>query len=81
MVDRYGDHTTGGAKDAFLALLDKYELSEQNLTIEIFKNRFKTVYQASTNKDDLWQQWHKVYQTTNHDGRTVRIADIATQLE
>ena len=79
VVDWYGDYTTGRAKDAFMALQDEYEAAEANLTMEIFKNRFKTLFQASTNKDDLWQQWQKVYQTTN--GKTARIADIATQLE
>src|SRR5436853_5011085 len=38
-----------------------------------------TLFQTLMNKDDLWLQWQKVYQTTNR--KTKRITAIATELE
>lgn len=75
----YGDYTTGRAKDAVLALIDEYEEQDEVLPLQVLKDRMTTLFQASTNKDDLWLQWQKVYQTTN--GRTARITKVATELE
>jgi hypothetical protein len=36
-----------------MALQEEYEVAEPNLIMEIFKTQFKTVFQASTNKDNL----------------------------
>jgi hypothetical protein len=60
VVEWYCDYNTGREKDAFMALQDEYEAAAQNLTMKLFKKRFKTLFQASTNKDDLWQQWQRV---------------------
>ena len=75
----YGDYTTGRAKDAIMALIDKHDEREEELPLTTLKERMTTLFQASTNKDDLWLQWQKVYQTTN--GKTKRITAIATELE
>src|SRR5205085_8481462 len=75
----YGDYTTGRAKDAIMALINEHDEREEELLLMTLKERMTTLFQASTNKDDLWLQWQKVYQTTN--GKTKRITTIATELE
>src|SRR5947209_20515561 len=62
-----------------MALIDKHDEREEELPLTTLKERMTTLFQASTNKDDLWLQWQKVYQTTN--GKTKRITAIATELE
>ena len=62
-----------------MALHDEYEEMNQDPTLEQFMERMTTLFQVSTNKDDLWQQWQKIYQTKK--GQTARITKIATELE
>ena len=62
-----------------MALHDEYDEMNRDPTLEQFKERMTTLFQASTNKDDLWQQWQKIYQTKK--GLTARITTIATELE
>src|SRR5947209_4019092 len=62
-----------------MALIDEHNEREEELLLMTLKERMTTLFQASTNKDDLWLQWQKVYQTTN--GKTKRITTIATELE
>src|SRR5437588_4791537 len=75
----YGDYTTGRAKDAIMALINEHDEREEELPLTTLKKQITTLFQASTNKDDLWLQWQKVNQTTN--GKTKRITAIATELE
>src|SRR5437588_9291702 len=62
-----------------MALIDEHDEREEELPLTTLKERMTTLFQVSTNKDDLWLQWQKVYQTTN--GKTKRITAIARELE
>ena len=76
VVDYYGAFTEERAHNAYLTLLDEYD--EVSPTLEQFKNRFKQLFEASTNTDDLYQKWQKVQQTTG--GNPACISKIAGEL-
>ena len=73
VVDYYGAFTEDRAHNAYLTLLDQHD--EASPTLEQFKTRFKQLFEASTNTDDLYQKWQKVQQTTG--GNPARISKIA----
>ena len=75
VVDNYGAFTEERAHNAYLTLLDEYD--EVSPTLE-FRTRFKLLFEASTNTDDLYQKWQKVQQTTG--GNPARISKIAGKL-
>ena len=54
VVDYYDAFTEERAHNAYLTLLDKYD--EVSPTLEQFKTRFKQLFEASTNTDDLYQK-------------------------
>ena len=56
--------------------MDEYD--EASPTLEQFKTRFKQLFEASTNTDDLYQKWQKVQQTTG--GNPPHISKIAGEL-
>ena len=76
VVDYYGAFTEDRAHNAYLTLLDEYD--EASPSLEQFKTRFKQLFEASTNTDDLYQKWQKVQQTTG--GNPARISKIAGEL-
>ena len=76
VVDYYCAFTEERAHNAYLTLLDEYD--EVSPTLEQFKTRFKQLFEASTNTDDLYQKWQKVQQTTG--GNLARISKIAGEL-
>ena len=76
MVDYYGAFTEERAHNTYLTLLDEYD--EVSPTLEHFKTRFKQLFEASTNTDNLYQKWQKVQQTTG--GNPARISKIAGEL-
>ena len=76
LVDYYGTFTEGQAHNAYLTLLEEYD--EVSPTLEQFKTRFKQLFEASTNTDDLYQKWQKVQQTSG--GNPARISKIAGEL-
>ena len=57
VVDYYGAFTEERAHNVYLTLLDKYD--EVSPTLEQFKTRFKQLFEASANPDDLYQKWQK----------------------
>ena len=76
MVDYYEAFTEDRAHNVYLTLLDEYD--EASPTLEQFKTRFKQLFEASTNTDDLYQKWQKVQLTTG--GNPARISKIAGEL-
>ena len=76
MVDYYGPFIEERAHNAYLILLDEYD--EVLPTLEQFKTRFKQLFEASTNTDNLYQKWQKVQQTTG--GNLARISKIVGEL-
>ena len=76
-MDYYGAFTEERAHNAYLTLLDEHD--EVSPTLEQFKTRFKQLFEASTNTDDLYQKWQKVQQTTG--GNPARISKIAEERE
>ena len=76
VVDYYGAFTEERAHNAYLTLLDEYD--EVSPTLEQLKTRFKHLFEAPTNTDDLNQKWQKVQQTSG--GNPARISKIAGEL-
>ena len=76
VVDYYGAFTEERAHNAYLTLLDEYD--EESPTLEQFQTRLKLLFEASTNTDDLYQQWQKVQQTTGEN--LARISNTAGEL-
>ena len=54
VVDYYGAFTEEPAHNAYLTLLDEYD--EVSPILEQFKTRFKQLFEACTNTDDLYQK-------------------------
>ena len=54
VVDYYGAFTEERAHNAYLILLDEYD--EVSPTLEQFITRFKQLFEASTNTNDLYQK-------------------------
>ena len=73
VVDDYGAIKEVWAHNAYLTILDKYD--EVSATLEQFKTKFKQLFEASTNTDDLYQKWQTVQQNTR--GNPARISKIA----
>ena len=75
-MDYYRAFTEDRVHKAYLTLLEEYDKASPIL--EQFKTRFKQLFEASTNIDDLYQKWQKVQQTTG--GNPARISKIAGEL-
>ena len=76
VVDYYCAFIEERAHKAYRTLLEEYD--QVSPTLEQFKTRFKQLFEASTNTDDLYQKWQKVQQTTG--GNPARISKIAGEL-
>ena len=76
IVDWYGVLTEGRAEGAFLTFMKD---REQPPTLEEFINKFKQLFESSTNTDDLYQKWQKVHQ--NSGGKPGRITKVVGDLE
>jgi len=76
IVDWYGSLTEGRAEGAFLIFKKDWE---QPPTLEEFINKFKQLFESSTNTDDLYQKWQKVHQ--NSGGKTGCITKVFGDLE
>ena len=76
VVDYYGSFTQERAHNAYITLLDEHE--DDIPTLEQFKTRFRQLFEASTNTDDIYQRWQKVQQTTG--GKPGRISKVAGDL-
>ena len=61
IVDWYGCLTEGRAEGAFLKFMKD---REQPPTLEEFVNKFKQLFESSTNTDDWYRKWQKVYQNS-----------------
>ena len=75
-MEYYGGLIEERAHNAYLTLLDEYD--EVSPTLEHFNSRFKQLFEASTNTDNLYQKWQKVQQTTG--GNPALISKIAGEL-
>ena len=53
VVDYYGSFTQERAHNAYITLLDEY--GDTMPTLEQFKTRFRQLFEASTNIDDIYQ--------------------------
>jgi len=76
IVDWYGGFTEGRAEGAFLTFMKD---REQPPTLEEFINKFKQLFESSTNADDLYRKWQKVHQ--NSSGKPGRITKVVHDLE
>ena len=54
VVDYYGAFKEERAHNAYLTLVNEYEVNSP--TLEQFRTRFKQLFEASTNTDDLYQK-------------------------
>ena len=62
LVSYYGTFTEATAPKAYLSLLDEYD--KVLPTQEEYKTRFKQLFEAFTNPNNLYQKCRKVKQTT-----------------
>ena len=76
IVDWYGGLTEGRAEGAFLTFMKD---REQSPTLEEFINKFKQLFESSTNTDDLYRKWQKVHQ--NSGGGPGPITKVVGDLE
>jgi len=76
IVDWYGGLTEGRAEGAFLTFMKD---REQPPTLEEFINKFKQLFESSTNGDDLYRKWQKVHQ--NSGGKPGHITKVVGDLE
>jgi len=76
IVDWYGGLTESRAEGAFLTFMKE---GEQPPTLGEFINKFKQLFESSTNTDDLYWKWQKVHQ--NSGGKPGRITKVVGDLE
>jgi len=76
IVDWYGSLTEGRAEGAFLTFMKD---REQPPTLEEFINKFKQLFESSTNTENLYRIWQKVYQ--NSGGKPGSITNVVGDLE
>ena len=67
-------YTGGAAQSAFQTLDNEHE----NLTLDQLKERFRQLFEASTNTDDTYHKWQNICQTSG--GQPARITRIAEEL-
>jgi len=75
ILDWYSGLTEGRAEGAFLTFMKD---REQPPTLEEFINKFKLLFESSTNTDDLYRKWQKVYQNSGRKpgGITKVVGDL-----
>jgi len=75
IVDWYGGLTEGRAQGTYLTFME----GRTDPPLDEFKAKFKQLYEASTNTDDLYRKWQKVHQ--NSGGKPGRITKVVGDLE